>query len=77
MHPKHGKPIILQGPRKKKKKPRIVQPSTVETEPEPEVPMKREMSKDELEEIGRLYGIELDKRLKKETLIKQLKELDK
>ena len=48
MHPKHGKPIVLQGPRKKKKKPRIVQPSTVETEPEPEVPMKREMSKDEL-----------------------------
>ena len=36
-----------------------------------------EMSKDELEEIGRKKGIELDKRLKKETLIKQLKELDK
>jgi len=36
-----------------------------------------DMTKDELEEIGRLYGIELDKRLKKETLIKKLKELDK
>ena len=36
-----------------------------------------EMSKDELEELGRQCGIELDKRLKKETLIKQLKELDK
>jgi hypothetical protein len=36
-----------------------------------------ELSKDELEEIGRLYGVELDKRLKKETLIKKLKELDK
>ena len=47
MHPKHGKPIVLQGKRRKKK-PRIVQPSTVETEPEPEVPMKREMSKEEL-----------------------------
>ena len=35
-----------------------------------------EMTKDELEEIGRLYGIELDKRYKKETLIKKLKELD-
>ena len=36
-----------------------------------------DMTKDELEEIGRLYGIELDKRYKKETLIKKLKELDK
>lgn len=35
------------------------------------------MSKDELEELGRQNGIELDKRFKKETLIKQLKELDK
>ena len=35
-----------------------------------------DMTKDELEEIGRLYGIELDKRYKKETLIKKLKELD-
>jgi hypothetical protein len=35
-----------------------------------------DMTKDELEEIGRQNGIELDKRLKKETLIKQLKELD-
>jgi hypothetical protein len=35
------------------------------------------MSKDELEELGRQHGIELDKRFKKETLIKQLKELDK
>tara|TARA_Y100000004_G_scaffold107594_1_gene120673 strand:- start:379 stop:588 length:210 start_codon:yes stop_codon:yes gene_type:complete len=35
------------------------------------------MSKDELEEIGRQNGIELDKRFKKETLIEQLKELDK
>ena len=36
-----------------------------------------EMSKDELEELGRQCGIELDKRFKKETLIKKLKELDK
>lgn len=36
-----------------------------------------EMTKDELEEIGRIYGIELDKRYKKEALIKRLKELDK
>ena len=36
-----------------------------------------EMSKDELEEIGRIYGIELDKRYKKEALVKRLKELDK
>ena len=35
------------------------------------------MSKDELEELGRQNGIELDKRFKKETLIQQLKELDK
>ena len=35
-----------------------------------------DMTKNELEEIGRLYGIELDKRYKKETLIKKLKELD-
>lgn len=35
------------------------------------------MSKDELEELGRQCGIELDKRFKKETLIKKLKELDK
>ncbi len=35
-----------------------------------------EMTKDELEEIGRMYGIELDKRYKKEDLIKRLKELD-
>jgi len=35
------------------------------------------MSKDELEELGRQNGIELDKRFKKETLVKQLKELDK
>jgi hypothetical protein len=35
------------------------------------------MSKDELEELGRQCGIELDKRFKKETLIKRLKELDK
>ena len=36
-----------------------------------------EMSKDELEELGRQCGIELDKRFKKETLSKKLKELDK
>jgi hypothetical protein len=35
-----------------------------------------EMSKDELEALGRQHGLELDKRLKKETLIKQLKEFD-
>ena len=35
-----------------------------------------EMTKDELEDIGRIYGLELDKRLKKETLIKKLRELD-
>ncbi len=35
-----------------------------------------EMSKDELEELGRELGLELDKRFKKETLIRQLKEFD-
>ena len=46
MHPKHGKPIVAQG-KAKKKKPRIVQP-TLETEPEPDLPMRRELSKEEL-----------------------------
>ena len=31
------------------------------------------MTKKELEEHGRKYGIELDRRFKKETLVKQLK----
>jgi len=35
-----------------------------------------EMSKDELEELGRELGLELDRRFKKETLIRQLKEFD-
>lgn len=35
-----------------------------------------EMSKNELEELGRELGLELDRRFKKETLIRQLKEFD-
>jgi len=35
------------------------------------------MTKKELEEHGRKHGIELDRRFKKETLVKQLKKMIK
>ena len=47
--------------------------------PEPvkeEAPALEELSKDELEAIGRERGVELDKRHSKKTLIKELKELE-
>ena len=50
----------------------------VEAAPAPE-PVKEEplaeLSKDELEEIGRKRGVELDKRHSKKKLIKELKEI--
>lgn len=47
MHPKDGKPIVLQGKRKKKKPKIVTPPAEIETIEE-EVPMKRELSKEEL-----------------------------
>jgi len=47
--------------------------------PEPvkeETPVLEEMSKDELEELGRERGVELDKRHSKKKLIAELEELD-
>ena len=47
--------------------------------PEPvkeEAPVLEELSKDELEAIGRERGVELDKRHSKKTLIKELKGLE-
>jgi len=47
--------------------------------PEPvkeEDPVLEEMTKDELEELGRKRGVELDKRHSKKTLIKELEELE-
>ena len=69
------KPLVLTDevePKKNETKPIIVKPSFKTKKDLPS------MTKNRLEEVGRIYGIELDKRLTKAKLVDQLwKELKK
>lgn len=63
------KPLVLTDevePKKNETKPIIVKPSFKNKKD------LSSMTKDRLEEVGRIYGIELDKRLTKAKLVEQL-----